>query len=248
MTHVLVAVFLALFLVSGWGVAPSRGQERGKGPEKGMTTAMDLMDLDIPGEGSGDEMELPPIQGKEKREAEPAPPAAPRKPAQAERSMSEVPEVSRSVKSPKPGLNPFLLEEPEVSDGTTRVGSEPAGEGAPEPLPDEIPAELKTVSPAPSHAESLKLPAGTDAGASGSSEVPEIPLLKGEDQWQQAPAPGVRDSPLTMKPLPDLRESSAARPDSSPSRKTRRPEDTLQVREDIDARLIHLFERFYKDR
>ena len=85
-----------------------------------------------------------------------------------------------------------------------------------------------------------------DASASGGSDVPEVPLLKSEDRGQRVPVG--RDSSLTMKPLPDLRGTSGASRDFRPSPERRRPEDTLQVREDLDAQLIDLYERYYKDR
>jgi len=85
-----------------------------------------------------------------------------------------------------------------------------------------------------------------DAGASGGSDVPEVPLLKSEDWGQRVPVG--QDSSLTMKPLPDLGGTSGASRDSRPSPERRRPEDTLQVHEDLDALLIDIYERFYKDR
>jgi hypothetical protein len=85
-----------------------------------------------------------------------------------------------------------------------------------------------------------------DASASGGSDVPEVPLLKSEDRGQRAPVG--QDSSLTLKPLPDLRGTPGASRDSRPSPERRRPEDYLQVREDLDAQLIDLYERYYKDR
>jgi hypothetical protein len=232
MRHVSVVLFFTVFLLSGWGVVASRGQANETEPERRTMIALDLMDLEIPGEGSGDEMELPPIQGVEKSEVE--------------RIWPETPEASRSDQSPEPGLVPFLLEDPGVGGGSTWPGTETTGDRAPETLTGEFPAELKTVSPPPSHAESLKLPSGMDASASGGSDVPEVPLLKSEDRGQRAPVG--QDSSLTLKPLPDLRGTPGASRDSRPSPERRRPEDYLQVREDLDAQLIDLYERYYKDR
>jgi len=86
-----------------------------------------------------------------------------------------------------------------------------------------------------------------DASASGGPDVPEVPLLESEDRGQRVPVG--QDSSLMMKPMTDLRgmPSGASRePRQSPER--RRPEDYLQVREDLDAQLIDIYERFYKDR
>jgi hypothetical protein len=84
------------------------------------------------------------------------------------------------------------------------------------------------------------------ASASGGSDVPEIPLLKSEKPGQQVTAG--QDASLTMKPLPDLRGTAGASRDPGPSPERRKPEDYLQVREDMDAQLIDLYERYYQDR
>ena len=247
MRHLAVVLFIAVFLLSGSGLVASRGQANETETERRTMIALDLTDLEIPGEGSSDEMELPPIQGVEKSEMEPEPPTPPREPAEVEWSRPETPEASRSALSPEPGLVPFLLEDPGVGGVSTRPGAETTGDRVPEALTGEFPAELKTVSPPPSRAERLKLPSGMDASASGGSDVPEVPLLTSEDRGQRLPAG--QDSPLTMKPLPDLRGTSgAASRDSRPSPERRRPEDYVQVREDLDAQLIDLYERYYKDR
>jgi hypothetical protein len=85
-----------------------------------------------------------------------------------------------------------------------------------------------------------------DGSDSGGSDVPEVPLLTREDRGQGVPAG--QDSSFTMKPLPDLRGTSGASRDSATSPERRRHEDYVQVREDLDARLIDLYERYYKDR
>jgi len=246
MRHVSVVLLLAIFLLVGWGVVQSRGQANATGPGGGTLVALDLMDLEIPGEDSGDEMELPPIQGTQKSEVEPEPQAPPVEPAEVEPSRYEAPEASRSAQSPAPGLTPFLLEDPGVGDGSPRWGAEATVDPAPEILPGDFPAELKTVPPPPSRAESLKLPSGTDTSASGGPDVPELPLLRSEERGQRDPLG--QDSPFTMKPLPDLSGTSGARRDPAPSTERRRPEDYLQVRENTDAQLIDIYERYYKDR
>jgi len=246
MRHLSVVLFLTVCLLSGWGLVASPGQANEMEPEQRTMIALDLMDLEIPGEGSGDEMELPPIQGAEKSEMEPEPATPPWEPAEVERSRPETPEASRSVQSPEPGLAPFLLEDPGVGGGSTRPGTETTGYREPETLTGEFPAELKTVSPPPSSAERLKLPSGMDTSASGGSDVPEVPLLTSEDRGQRLPVG--QDSSLTMKPLPDLRGTSGASPDSRPLTERQRPEDYLQVREGLDAQLMDIYERYYKDR
>jgi hypothetical protein len=246
MRHVSVVLFLTAFLLYGWGVVASRGQANETEPEQRTMIALDLMDLEIPGEGSGDEMELPPIQGGERSEEELEPPTPPQGPAEVERGWPKTREASRSAPSPEPGLVPFLLEDPGVGGGSTRPGTETTEDGVPETLTEEFPAELKTVSPPPSHAESLKSSSGTDGSASGGSDVPEVPLLKDEDRGQGVPVG--QDASLTMKPMPDLGGTSGASRDSRLSPERRRPEDYLQVREDLDAQLIDIYERYYKDR
>ena len=244
MRYVPLAFLVWLFLLSGWTVAPGSSPEGGAERQEARRIALDLTDLDIPGPGGGDEMELPPIQGTDRQE-----PAVPsRKPVEVERRENEVPAVSRPVPSPAPGMAPFLLDEAEVESGTTRVGSERPANRAPEVRGEEFPAELKALPPPPSRAESLKLPPGMDASASVKSDVPEIPWLEDEGGGQQGPLTSGRDGALTMKPFPDLRGTSTAGRVSRPSSHALRPEDTLQVREDIDAKLIDLFERYYKDR
>lgn len=246
MRNASVVLLLAVFLLSQGGFLASRGQTNETDPERRTMIALDLMDLEIPGEGSGDEMELPPIQGEERSEVEPEPPTPVQEPAQVEWSRPEIPEAGRSAQSPEPGLVPFLLEDPGLGGGSTRPGTEATGYRSPETLNGELPAELKTVSPPPSRAEGLKLPSGMDSNGSGRSDVPEVPLLKSEDRGQRSPAR--QDSSLTMKPLPGLRGMSDASRDSGSSPERRRPEDTLQVREGLDAQLIDLYERYYKDR
>jgi hypothetical protein len=209
--------------------------------------ALDLMDLEIPGEGSGDEMELPPIQGAEESEVESEPPPPPLERAEVERSRRETTEASSSARPPASGLAPFLLEDLAGGGrGSTRPATKAMGDPAPETLSGEFPAELKTVPPPPSRTESLKLPSELKESASGGSDVPEIPLLKSQDLGQQVPVG--QDSSLTMKPLSDLRGTQGASRDARSSPERRGPEDYLQVREDTDAQLIDLYERYYKDR
>jgi hypothetical protein len=246
MRHLSVVFVLSVGLLAGWGLVASRGLATETEPGRQMMIALDLMDLEIPGEGSGDEMELPPIKGVEKSDLEPEPTTPTREPPEPEWSRPETPEVNRSVHSSEPGLVPFLLEDPGVGGGSTRPGAVTTGDLAPEAPTGEFPAELKTVSPPPSRDERLKLPSGMDTGDSGGSDVPEVPLLTSEDPGQRVPMG--QDSSLTMKPLPDLRGTSGASRDVRPSPKDRRPENYLQVREDLDAKLIDIYERYYKDR
>jgi hypothetical protein len=243
MRHLSVVLFLVVCLLSGLGFFASRGLANETEPERRTMIALELMDLEIPGEGSRDEMELPPIQGAEKSEMEPERPTPPREPAEVETSRPETPEASRSVQSPEPGLVPFLLEDPGVGGGSTRPGTEMAGDRAPETLTEEFPAELKTVSPPPSRAETLKMPSVGDASGSGD---PDLPLLKDLEGSQEVSVG--RDSSLTMKPLPDLRGSSSGGRDAGGSQEPRQPEDYLQVREDFDEQLVDLYERYYKGR
>jgi hypothetical protein len=238
-----------LLLFSGWGVVASGGEEIEAEVGGRTRIALDLMDLEIPGEGSGDEMELPPIQGSGSREETPVPPEAPSEPVTFERPEQGIPERTRSVQSPSRGLAPFLLDEPVLRGEGARPETAPSVGGTSQDLTEEFPAELKTVPPPPSRAESLKLLPGMDVGGADRSDVPEIPLLKGEDWAQQPPASAEPDSSLTMKPFPDLRGLSETSPGvAGSSPKERRQEDYLQAREDIDKRLIDLFERYYKDR
>jgi hypothetical protein len=202
------------------------------------------MDLDIPGEGSGEGMDLPPIQEKERPDEENVPPETARQPAEGERDRGGVEEATRSAESPKGGIVPFLLEEPEVRRGATGAGSGTTAEPASGESLEDIPVRLKTVSPPPSHADSLRLHPGAETSEGGPSQAPEIPLLKGADRGQSGPEPS-----LMMKPLPDVPgHSEARRPAATLSQPSRRPEDTLQVREDIDARLLEIFERYYRSR
>jgi hypothetical protein len=242
-----IAVFVSVFLLCGWGVVVGNGQVPETVDETPIRVAMDLMDLDIPVEGSGNEMELPPIQGVERPLEESVPPEAPRQPAEGERSRSGVVETTRPTESAAPGLVPFLLEEPEARTGAARPGGVTTAEPAADDGREELPVELKTLPPPPSYTDSLR--PYPDAGEGGSPQVPEIPLLKGQDGGERRPEPNLEDSSLTMKPLPDLPGPSEARsPAAGASQPSRRPEDTLQVREDIDAPLIDIFERYYKSR
>jgi hypothetical protein len=241
---------LVVFLLFAGGVSLGSGQVRETESEKWTTVALDLMDLEIPGEEGADQMDLPPIP-ESKRPADVVEPKAPEpEPPEAELSRTEVPEAEVSVQSPAPGMAPFLLEEGDFGrgGGKTRAATASTGEAAPEILLEELPTELKAVPPPPSRAESLKLPSELDGGASGEAAVPEIPLLKVDDSGGAAPVPGGQDSSLTMKPFTELREVPEVEPNSRPARKGRTAEDYLQVREEIDSRLIEIYERYYKDR
>ncbi len=243
-----VVFIITVFLFSSWGIVPSHGQAGETQPEVRTLLALDLMDLEIPGEDDGDEMALPPIQGSDKPEVEPPPVPDTPKPAETGANVSDFPPVSRSAPAaaPEPGLVPFLLEEPQLETETPRSVYETSPEPTPATLTDEFPAELKEVPPPPSRAESLKLHSGPEMRSAGESDVPEIPMLKGEGGGPQAPLG--QDSALTMKPLPELRGTSSTSFGSRPIQAGRQPKDYLQVREDIDAQLFDLYERYYKSR
>jgi hypothetical protein len=213
-----------------------------------MMIALDLMDLDMPGEGGGDQLELPPIEESVSPADEATPSIPEQEPAVVERTRTEMPAARTPVQSPLPGIAPFLLEGSGRGAGTTKAATEPAGTSDLETALEEMPAELKTVPPPPSRAGSLKLPSGTDVRASGEADLPEIPLLKGEDRGPQTTLPGGQGSGLTMKPMEGLDGTPVASPDGRPSRRGRRAEDSLQVREDFDSRLMEIYERFYKKR
>ncbi len=246
MRPVSVVIALTVILCFGGPVGSGRGQTGGgPGPEDEMRVALDLMDLEFPGEEGGDEMSLPPIQGPDEPAVEPGPePDAP-EPAPAEAAATDVPPVSRSAPPPASaqGLNPFLLDGPENEPEMPRSGYEPSP--APSTFADEFPADLKEVPPPPARAEGLKLPSGIDTRSPGKSDVPEIPMLKEEGDL---PPPRGEDSALSMKPLPDLGGTSSSGLGTKPASSGRRPQDYLQVREDIDAQLFDLYERHYKDR
>lgn len=250
MRYISAVGLLVVFLLSGGGLSLSSGQMTETESQKQTTVALDLLDLEIPGEGDGDQMDLPPIQETE-RPAENAEPAAPQpEPPGAEFSRTEIPEAGRSAPSPMPGMAPFLLEEGGAGlGGRTRATTQPTEGTDSETLLQEVPAELKTVPPPPSRAENLKLPSELDGGPSGEEMVPEIPLLRDDEGGEPSPVPGGQDSTLTMKPFTESGEvSRAGRRGAGPLREGRRPEDYLQVREEIDSRLIEIYERHYKDR
>ncbi len=249
MRHFAVALSIAALLLAPWGTAPSLGQETGRRAAGRMMIALDLMDLEIPGEGGGNEMELPPIQETERPEVEAVPSSPPERDGGFEPGRAELPPAGISSPSPGPGLAPFLLEEADMGGDKGRAVTEPAGGRSSGALVEDLPAELKAVPPPPTHAESLKLPSGMDGSPSRGSDVPEIPLLKGGDRGQPtSPPAGGGDSFLTLKPLPDRGGTPGARLDARATRERRRPEDYLQVREEIDSRLIEIYERYYKNR
>ena len=202
MRHVSVVLLVAVFLVSGLAVVAGHGHANEADSEGRQMIALDLTDLEITGEGSGSEMELPPIQGAEGSEVEPEPPPPPPEPAEVERSQLEIPAETRPVPSPDPGLAPFLLEDPgEGSAVSTQPRKETAEAPVTETSTEEFPAELKAVPPPPSRAESLKLPSEEDVSASTSgSDEPELPVLKDPGGGQTVSVG--QDSSLTMKPLP----------------------------------------------
>lgn len=243
MRTVSAAFFLFACLLSASAADPAHAQVLEGNRGGAIRVALDLMDLEIPGDGSGDEMELPPIEGMEAREE-----GVERPPAEAPRRERTIPEAGGPVDSPAVGIVPFLLEEPEGERGGSRAGGTSGEEPASVTRPEEIPVELKTVAPPPSLAESLKLPAGSDPRDGGPSDVPEIPLLKGEDLGQRGPESSGQDPSLTMKPLPDLQGVPVGSGRGASLQPPRRPEDSLQAREEIDTRLIEIFERYYEDR
>lgn len=230
------------------GVVVGSAQAREPGSDKPMMIALDLMDLDIPGEGSGDQLELPPIEEPMSPVEEATPSIPEQKPVVDERAQTEMPAARSPVQSPLPGIAPFLLEESGRGTGTTKAATKPAGTRDLGTALEEIPAELKTVPPPPSRAGSLKLPSGADAAVAGEADLPEIPLLKGEDRAQQGPVPGGYGSGLTMKPMQGLDGAPVVSPDARSSQQARQAEDYLQVREDFDSRLFEIYETFYKKR
>jgi hypothetical protein len=244
MTRLFVVLLVAVFLISGLGLVAGRGHANEAESEGPQMIALDLTDLEIPGEGSESEMELPPIQGTEGSEMEPEPPAPPPQAAEVEKSQIRIPAATRPVESPDPGLAPFLLEDPgDARAVSTRPSKETVEAPVTETSTEEFPSELKTVPPPPSRAESLKMPSAGDASGSGEPELPVLKDLEGSQEVSVG-----RDSSLTMKPLPDLRGSSSAGRDSGGSQERRRPEDYLQVSEDFDEQLVDLYERYYKGR
>jgi len=249
MRRVSLGFALAVLVLSLAGAVPASGQLGEKGSEEQKPVALDLMDLDIPGEGSEDQLELPPIQ--ETQSPAPVTPASPspERPAEAKMSPAAGSKAGAgSAASPLPGMIPFLLEGSVGGQGTTKAATKPTGASPPVTSVEDLPAELKTVPPPPSHAGGLKVPSGADGKASGESALPEIPMLREEAKGQQAPGVVGTGSSLTMKPLPDLHGTPASDKDAGLAPEDRRPEDYLQVREDIDSRLIEIYERFYKRR
>ena len=250
MKRILTGSLLSLFILSAGGPVTTRGQAEGSEPGDRTWVALDLMDLELPGEGDGDQMELPPIeQPKPPDETKAVPSESEPPPARVESTRTQTAAPTGAAESPSPGIAPFLLEGTGERAGTTRPAATSA-EGLDAEIPvEEIPTELKTIPPPPSRAESLKLPSGEDASGSGDSDVPEIPLLTGEEAGgQETPVSGGQDSSLTLKPLSDLSVDSGTGRRKASAQDGRRQEDYLQVREDIDSRLIDIYERYYKDR
>jgi hypothetical protein len=206
------------------------------------------MELDIPGEGEGDPMDLPPMEEPERATAEPTPSTPPQASTVVESSRSDVPPEKGTVPPPSTGMAPFLLEGADRGGEKSRAATAPAETYDAAVPVEELATELKAVPPPSSRAETLKVPPDTEPEASGELAVPEIPLLKAEERAQGMSVSSDQDPSLIMKPLSDLYSSEAVSRSSAPSRPSRRPEDYLQVREDIDARLIKIYERFYKSR
>lgn len=249
MKHILVGCLLSLFILSAGGPVTTRGQAEGSEMGDRTVVALDLMDLELPGEDDGDQMELPPIgEPGSPDKAPPRPGSEPPAP-RLEGMGTETPASAESAGSPEPGIAPFLLEGTRERPGSTRPAATSA-EGLDAEIPlDEIPTELKAVTPPPSRADSLKLPSGADASGSGEPDIPEIPLLTTEDaRGRETSVSGEQDSSPTLKPLSDLYGTSGAGSREAPAQAGRQQEDYLQVREDIDARLIEIYERFYEDR
>jgi hypothetical protein len=262
MRRVSVGCLLAITLLALWILIVTDAQAREPGDDETMMIALDLMDLDIPGEGSGDQLELPPIEEPvvPAKKAPPSipepvipakevPPSIPEKePVVVERTPAPMPAARPPVESPMPGIAPFLLEGPDRAAGTTKASTRPTETRDFEAAIQEIPAELKTVPPPPSRAGSLKVPSGTDVRGAGEADLPEIPLLKGADTGQEMPVPGAVGSGLSMKPMQGLDGTSVVSPDARSSQSSRRAADHLQIHEDFDSRLIEIYEGYYKNR
>jgi hypothetical protein len=262
MRRVSIGCLLATTLLSLGSAVVGDAQAREPSVDETMMIALDLMDVDIPGEGSGDQLELPPIEepvipAKEAPPSTPepvipakeAPPSIPEKePVVVERTPAPMPATRPPAQSPMPGIAPFLLEGPDRGAGTTKASTKPAGTKDVEAALQEVPAELKTVPPPPSRPGSLKLPSGTDVRGSGEADLPEIPLLKGADKGQEMPVPGTLGSGLSMKPMQGLDGAPVVSPDAGSSEPSRRAADYLQIHEDFDSRLIDIYESYYKDR
>ena len=162
MRRLSIGCLLVATLLSLGGVVVGSAQAREPGSDKPMMIALDLMDLDIPGEGSGDQLELPPIEEPMSPVEEATPSIPEQKPVVDERPQTEIPAARSPVQSPLPGIAPFLLEESGRGTGTTKAATKPAETRDFGAALEEIPAELKTVPPPPSRAGSLKLPSGTE--------------------------------------------------------------------------------------
>ncbi len=231
-----LAVALLLRAPAGAVVAVPAVRTGGVPAEGRTRVALDLMDLDVPGEGGGDRLELPPLEEPSKPAPEPAPPSSPKAGGVEGEKGREVPPPRASSPPEPPDLVPLLLPETEEVQAPRPAGGEAA---------EEIPIELKAVSPVPVDSERLKLPSAGAEGGGGEGGIPEMPLLP-DSGGAGGPEPAPPVSVMPLKPLPGLEGKGIRSGGSVHSGKSRRPEDFLRFHEEMDTHLIEIYKRFYE--
>ena len=221
---------------------------------------LELMDLDSPEQGQ-EEMELPPLKAGEEE-----------KPARGEAPASKVLSVPETRRSGEPvpkadvALPPLKMpagvwEEP-VRKAAPAVGLSPMILPPPPPIITEQelmplkaleprgvatkePASLKAVAPPAARDQGLKLPS-SGAGSPVESSPPEMPILVGTGDREEPQA--LMAPPLPVKPV----QKTAASQDSQGAPGVLAEADaakkTAAPGEDLDSKLVEIYERFYRNR
>jgi len=219
---------------------------------------LELMDLGGNGEGGEDAMELPPMKG-EKKSAPGAgadlglkPPSRAAEPKAYTGKPLTVPGADTS-----PGLSPMILTRPAGGGEIQKLPMKPMDEDL-ETVPDlpgasagRMSSELKPLEPVTSPSTGLKMSTTGRSGTPASFDSPEIPLLAEDEPGPKGAAADSGGAALSLKPAapasgaqkPPL-QVRAAVPDSGGLLEG----GVSPFGNELDEKLIAIYERFYKTR
>lgn len=203
---------------------------------------LDLMELEIPGDKGGEQLDLPPLRdAREPERKAPTPAVRTEPPAQ---PPSGVRSREEAAPPPAPGLSPLMLPEPERG----RVGTRLPGEAAYPPPKGDLSTDLKPVAPPRSRPGELKVPAEGGATPRSQESAPDLPLLRrGQGGPRPLGEPG-RDSVLTLKSATGGSPERTAPLEIGGGVSSDFSMRSGGVPEPIDPILERIYERYYKHR
>jgi hypothetical protein len=269
MIHGVLAFFLAGLLTaapvpaSSHSSRPTPDVQSGNG-EPGVRICLELMDLEAPEADGNQEMELPPLKGEPEKLPAPvqqkpnpataAPAGGPdslRKQADAALPpLKTLPVVEESVPlpapaparatAPAPALSPMILPQPPPMTAEQRVPSlkpvQPSVAGRSDM------GELKPLSVPPAAQDTLKVPAAGGSATLGST--PEVPLLTGERRQE---LPASTPPPPAVKTVRKTTETHGPQQEAPPPGAGVTADQLKTSNDELDRKLIEVYERFYRN-